>query len=600
VLFSLRNLLAILLCILCASPAFADTITYPNTFVAGTAAQAAQVNANFNAISTVVNGNIDTNNLKSGAGITPNQLNLTSEYAVLRGTGTRGLSAGITGDTTPRVSLNSDGKVWFGAGSVSAQDLSLTRKSASVLLLTDLAGTTNKSFEANQFDARTNGDANGKYTLSVSGLSAGVGGATAQDLLLKRSNSTTFAIRDAGDSADRDLTCRNLTASGSLTYGGALAPASLAVTNNATVGGTLGVTGTSTLAAVGATNGTFSGTLGVTGTSTLGVVNASSATLSSPLPIASGGTGAATVAANTVFTNNTGSTAAPAFATSIPTSVLNISGINDFRLTCSSGNPVPNSDVSSSGTIYLCPYKGNNIALYDGSTRWTILTSSQVSLALTATSGVVYDVFAYNNSGTLTLETLAWSNTTTRATALVYQDGVLVKNGATTRRYVGSFYAHGSNVTQDTAGNRAVYNAVNRTRRPLAGSIGTASWTYASTTIRAANSNTTNGQGRVSFLNGLDEDAVEATYSTQVQGTSVTVGNIYLGLDSTSASTSPSIAGVSTIGANSAVSVMARTCKLAGIGYHFLQALESSSAAGSETFYGNDNTQYGLIGSLTN
>ena len=44
---------------------------------------------------------------------------------------------------------------------------------------------------------------------------------------------------------------------------------------NATVGGTLGVTGTSTLGVTNATNGTYSGTLGVTGTSTVAAINAS-------------------------------------------------------------------------------------------------------------------------------------------------------------------------------------------------------------------------------------------------------------------------------------------------------------------------------------
>jgi hypothetical protein len=65
-----------------------------------------------------------------------------------------------------------------------------------------------------------------------------------------------------------------------------------AFTGNVTVGGTLGVTGTTTLAAVGATNGTFSGTLGVTGaatlSSTLGVTG--NVTLSANLTGAGAGT----------------------------------------------------------------------------------------------------------------------------------------------------------------------------------------------------------------------------------------------------------------------------------------------------------------------
>ena len=39
-------------------------LSTPNTFVAGTAAKASEVNANFQAVESVVNGNIDTTNLK--------------------------------------------------------------------------------------------------------------------------------------------------------------------------------------------------------------------------------------------------------------------------------------------------------------------------------------------------------------------------------------------------------------------------------------------------------------------------------------------------------------------------------------------------------
>jgi hypothetical protein len=41
---------------LAAKPAFAQTLTIPNTFVAGTPAKAADVNANFTAVATAVNG----------------------------------------------------------------------------------------------------------------------------------------------------------------------------------------------------------------------------------------------------------------------------------------------------------------------------------------------------------------------------------------------------------------------------------------------------------------------------------------------------------------------------------------------------------------
>lgn len=63
-----------------------------------------------------------------------------------------------------------------------------------------------------------------------------------------------------------------LVVTGLTTLTGGLAAA--AVTGNATVGGTLGVTGTTTTAAISATNVTASGTLAVSGTATMAQVNA--------------------------------------------------------------------------------------------------------------------------------------------------------------------------------------------------------------------------------------------------------------------------------------------------------------------------------------
>ena len=105
------------------------------------------------------------------------------------------------------------------------------------------------------------------------------------------------------------------------------------------------------------------------------------------------------------------------------------------RLTLTSGTPVTTSDVTGAGTLYYTPYTSGQIALYSGS-AWVVYTFTERSLSLTLTSGKNYDVFLYDNSGTLTLElSAAWTNDTTRADALTTQDGVYVKSGATTRRW---------------------------------------------------------------------------------------------------------------------------------------------------------------------
>lgn len=103
------------------------------------------------------------------------------------------------------------------------------------------------------------------------------------------------------------------------------------------------------------------------------------------------------------------------------------------RLTLTSGTPVTTSDVSNATAIYFTPFHGNKISLYNGSV-WQLLSFSEISLALgTISSGTNYDVFAYNNSGTVALDSIvAWTNDTTRATALALQDGIYVKSGALT------------------------------------------------------------------------------------------------------------------------------------------------------------------------
>lgn len=161
--------------------------------------------------------------------------------------------------------------------------------------------------------------------------------------------------------------------------------------------------------------------------------------------------------------------------------------ICEGRLTLSTGVPVPTADVTGATTIYFTAFRGNRIALYDGTSAWnTYVFTSDLSIALgTLTNATNYDVFVYNNSGTATLELgPAWSSNTARATALVLQDGILVKSGATTRRYLGTFRTTATTTTEDSAANRFLFNVNSQVPRHLlaqnSGSPTSTSATFAS------------------------------------------------------------------------------------------------------------------------
>ena len=142
----------------------------------------------------------------------------------------------------------------------------------------------------------------------------------------------------------------------------------------------------------------------------------------------------------------------------------------ECRLTLSTGVPVPASDVTGATTVYLTPFLGNRIALFDGSGAWAVLAlSADLSLALgTLVAGTNYDIFCYNNSGTPALELgAAWTNDTTRSTGLVLQDGIPVKSGATTRRYLGTLRTTSTTTTEDSASRRFLFNMYHPVARHL-------------------------------------------------------------------------------------------------------------------------------------
>jgi hypothetical protein len=274
----------------------------------------------------------------------------------------------------------------------------------------------------------------------------------------------------------------------------------------------------------------------------------------------------------------------------------------EARLTLETGVAVSTTDQANKTTLYLTPYKGCQVAIYDGVSTWSVIElTADLSLDISGyTASKPYDIWVYNNAGTLTLDSTVWTNTTTRATALALQNGVQVKTGATTRRYLGTIYMDAASKCQDKSAERFVWNMYNRCPRSLSAKDPTNSWTYQTATFRAANNNTTDGVGRVAFILGLAEDVVEAKAIAIVQNSSAGVDfNAGIGLDSTTAQ-SGLAAQVRGAGAGYRVELISFYTDVPAIGYHYLQQLEMSAATGTSTWDGDGNDptheQAGLVG----
>ena len=121
--------------------------------------------------------------------------------------------------------------------------------------------------------------------------------------------------------------------------------------------------------------------------------------------------------------------------------------ISQGRLTLTSNTPVLSSNVTGATTLYYTPYTGSQISIWNGS-KWNVRTFTELSLSLSGLAADTnFDVFIYDNTGTLTLEAVAWSNsgagTSARASALSFLNGVRVKD-SDKRKYLGSFRTTGT------------------------------------------------------------------------------------------------------------------------------------------------------------
>lgn len=259
------------------------------------------------------------------------------------------------------------------------------------------------------------------------------------------------------------------------------------------------------------------------------------------------------------------------------------------RLTLSTGNPAPTTDLTAQTTLYYEPYGfGDVLGIYDGSTSWAMLSiGSGLSLSLAGlTSNTNYDVFVYSNSGTPTLEALAWTDSTTRATGLTLVNGVYCKTGQTTRRYLGTFRTTGTTgQCEFSRTKRYLWNMHHRLEFPVAKGDSTVSWTYGTAAWRQARADANN---QVDWVQGLSLDTHRFTLGWCSSATVATTRFGGIGINSTT----PTANAYSAIGDTVVTSAAANLAGGDSGGNNYRNGLNSviwcefGSATGTVTFFG--------------
>ncbi|MBI1860932.1 MAG: hypothetical protein HYR96_08445 [Deltaproteobacteria bacterium] len=245
------------------------------------------------------------------------------------------------------------------------------------------------------------------------------------------------------------------------------------------------------------------------------------------------------------------------------------------RLTLTSGTAITTSDVTAATTIYFTPYEGALCSLYSGAI-WQLVSFSETSVAVPSTTTTPFDIFAYNNSGILTLETLDWTNDTTRATALTTQNGTLVKTGDATRRYLGTGRTTGvSGQTEDSTSKRFLWNMYNRVPRKLMAYYNVQNFDNTSTSWKSLNGVTTTGLTRIEFVLGQSIEPVRLSASIPQVGSAAGDYATGVGINSTSANSADLYGGASNA---SYPWVLSHYMNFPSVGFSYGQMLDVESS----------------------
>jgi hypothetical protein len=212
---------------------------------------------------------------------------------------------------------------------------------------------------------------------------------------------------------------------------------------------------------------------------------------------------------------------------------------------------------------------------------------SETSLSIsTLTASANYDIFGYYTGSALALEALAWTDATTRATALTTQDDIYVKNGDATRRYLGTIRITATTgQCEDSQQNRYVYNLYNQVSRDLFccpgyndNNSGTAA-SVSNTSFAEFTGGGSAGNGTVNFVIGVAGQTIQSEAVATIVTTGVGQGRVGLGYDSTTSALASSYVVADSSGVGLA---LVSVTPIAG--KHSLSIL-CQSASGAATWY---------------
>jgi hypothetical protein len=178
---------------------------------------------------------------------------------------------------------------------------------------------------------------------------------------------------------------------------------------------------------------------------------------------------------------------------------------------------------------------------------------------------------------------VAWTNDTTRATDLALQDGVLVKSGDATRRYMGTFYTTSTTQTESSYAKRLVWNMYNRRPYHDFRRDNSDSWTDAGNGTWSA-INGGNAAWKHEFVKGINSESSHAKVLVH-SGPYYAIAVAY---DSTSTWDSAlSNASLQLSGTN-IIPYQAEGRSLGSKGYHYLQGIETTGDGTTRTAYGDN------------